>query len=99
VTAEIGEQKPVAALQWLCHWGLTGPAQDAPMLTPALPQPATSDHHHRRRDRRRHAVVLPLSRPRPAAPTAADWMAAYPCTRMHGAAFGSEFYPSHDEQF
>jgi len=64
------------------------------MLTRVLPQPAVSEH--RRRDRRRHAVVLPPSRPRAGAPTAADWMAAYPCTRMHGAAFESEFYPSED---
>jgi hypothetical protein len=30
-------------------------------------------------------------------PTAADWMAVYPCTRMHGAAFEAEFYPVADE--
>jgi len=64
------------------------------MLTRVLPQPAVPGH--RRRDRRRHAVVLPISRPRVPAPTAADWMAAYPCTRMHGAAFEAEFHPSDD---
>jgi hypothetical protein len=65
------------------------------MLPRALPKPAVSEHG-RRHDRRRHAVVLPQSRPRAGAPTAADWMAAYPCTRMHGAAFESEFYPAED---
>jgi hypothetical protein len=67
------------------------------MLTRVLPKPIVSEPR-RRHDRRRHAVVLPLSRPRAAAPSPADWMAAYPCTRMHGAAFKSEFYPSDDEQ-
>jgi hypothetical protein len=58
--------------------------------------PAVLDHN-RRHERRRHATVLPLSRPHPAAPVAADWMAAYPCTRMHGAAFEAEFYPPADD--
>jgi len=46
----------------------------------------------RRHERRRRAEVLPLSRPHAGKPTAADYMAAYPCTRMHGADFEAEFY-------
>jgi hypothetical protein len=47
---------------------------------------------------RREAVVLPFSRPMAAA-LQIDWYAKYPCTRMHGAAFESEFYPASDDSF
>jgi hypothetical protein len=67
------------------------------MLVRTLQQPILD--RSRRRDRRRRAEVLPQSRPRTVAPTAADYMAAYPCTRMHGAAFEAEFYPAADETF
>ncbi|HEY3858134.1 MAG TPA: hypothetical protein VGM47_00830 [Gammaproteobacteria bacterium] len=67
------------------------------MLAGTLQQPVLD--HSRRHDRRRRAEMLPQSRPRAAAPTAADYIAAYPCTRMHGAAFEAEFYPAADEMF
>lgn len=66
------------------------------MLARLLQQPIFSEH---RSDRRREAVVLPFSRPKAATPAQADWLAKYPCTRMHGAAFEAEFYPAADEQF
>ncbi|MGE5626128.1 MAG: hypothetical protein ACM3ZT_11340 [Bacillota bacterium] len=59
-------------------------------LKPALPfLPAPKRHV-----RRRHAELfrLPTLRPVRAKPSAANSMEAYPCTRMHGAAFESEYY-------
>ena len=61
-----------------------------------LQQPAVTERSHRS-ERRRRAAILPASRPRTVMPTAADWLAAYPCTRMHGAAFEAEFYPAADD--
>ena len=65
------------------------------MLLKAL-QTAVSDRA-RGHERRRRADVLPLSRPHVGKSTAADWMAAYPCTRMHGADFEAEFYAERTE--
>lgn len=64
------------------------------MLARLLKQPILAERAH---EPRREAVVLPFSRPKSAAPQT-DWYAKYPCTRMHGAAFESEFYPASDEQ-
>ena len=47
---------------------------------------------------RRELVVLPFSRRNTAKP-ALDWSERYPCTRMHGAAFESEFHPASDGAF
>jgi hypothetical protein len=45
-----------------------------------------------RRERRRHVSPLPVSWLKPTKPQPMDWLAAYPCIRMHGAAFEAEFY-------
>lgn len=45
------------------------------------------------------AVVLPFLRPKASTPAQIDCFAKYPSTRMHGAAFEAEFYPTADEQF
>lgn len=66
------------------------------MLARLLPQPLFTG---RRTEARHEAVVLPFSRPKAATPAQTDWLAKYPCTRMHGAAFEAEFYPATDEQF
>lgn len=67
------------------------PAQLACLLPlPILSETRTEQH--------RPAVVLPFSRPKAAKP-ARDWYEKYPCTRMHGAAFETEFYPISDDSF
>ena len=57
------------------------------MLARLLQQPIFSEH---RAERQREAIVLPFSRPKAAMPAQTDWLAKYPCTRMHGAAFEAE---------
>lgn len=47
---------------------------------------------NRRNRRRRVAQSLPAARVKQAVASAADWLSLYPCTRMHGALFESEFY-------
>jgi len=60
------------------------------MLARLLTQPILATHPA---VLRREPVVLPFSRRKLAKP-APDWSEKYPCTRMHGAAFESEFYPA-----
>ena len=70
------------------------------MLARLLPLPIFAERLADRSARpRRDAIVLPFGRPKAAAPAQTDWLAKYPCTRMHGAAFEAEFYPAVDEQF
>jgi hypothetical protein len=67
------------------------------MLARLLKQPILDEPSDPRSDgRRRDAIVLPFSRPKAANP-AQDWYEKYPCTRMHGATFESEFYPASDD--
>jgi hypothetical protein len=66
-----------------------------PMPVRALQQPILQERS-RRGERRRHAALPALVWSRPANPAAEDWMAVYPCTRMHGAAFEAEFYTADD---
>jgi hypothetical protein len=67
------------------------------MLARLLTQPNLIEQWAERRpEQSREAVVLPFSRPKAAVPQV-DWYAKYPCTRMHGAAFESEFYPTSDD--
>ena len=55
--------------------------------------------HSRRHEPPRRAERPALSLVKAAAPKAIDWLAAYPCTRMHGAAFEAEFYPADSGTF
>ena len=66
------------------------------MLARLLTQPILAE---RRTAKRRDAVVLPFSRPQAAIPAPIDWAAKYPCTRMHGADFETEFYAAADDSF
>lgn len=70
------------------------------MLAKLLPYPNLIEQWTERRiEPQRAAVVLPFLRPKASTPAQIDWLAKYPCTRMHGAAFEAEFYPAADEQF
>lgn len=62
------------------------------MLARPLKQPVLAE---RITNQRREAVVLPFIRPKSAVPQV-DWYAKYPCTRMHGAAFETEFHTAED---
>lgn len=67
------------------------------MLIRTLERPAPLPTTRHARRRRAELARLPQARIQVSKPSAADWMAAYPCTRMHGAAFEEEFYPRADE--
>ena len=61
-----------------------------------MKQPIRTERRTQHSDgQRRDAVVLPFSRPNSIA-LQASWYAKYPCTRMHGAAFEADFYPTED---
>ena len=60
------------------------------MLLRKLEPARRPDRRHR--DRRRHVSALPALHLVVDRSRQVDPLAAYPCTRLHGAAFESEFY-------
>ncbi len=64
------------------------------MLVKALKPVLPLFQRGRRHERRRHAGLSPIPALRTVVskPSVEDWSVKYPCTRMHGAAFESDFY-------